>query len=84
MIFGKRRAKEKESKHEMYKEMRLKVSGEVENIKGGGGGGGSSDRRDFRLPWLSLDLMKWKGGVAKRRRKGKTGVYTSEEGARAK
>lgn len=57
----------------MYKEKRLK--GEVENIKEGGGGGGSSggDRRDFRLPRLSLDLMKWKGGAAKRRRARKDG-----------
>ncbi len=68
--FWEKSAKEKESKHEMYEEKQLKVQGEVENIKegGGGGGGSSGDRRDFRLLWLSLDLMKWKGGAAKRRR----------------
>ena len=51
----------------------MKVWGEVENIKGGGGGGGGGggsggDGRDFRLPRPSLDLMKWKGGAAERRR----------------
>lgn len=65
----------------MQKEKRLKVWREVEHIKKEEGVGSSGDRRHFRLPRLSLDLMKWKGGAAKRRRKGKTeGVYTSEEG----
>lgn len=68
----KRRAKEKESKHEMQKEKRLKVWREVEHIKKEEGVGSSGDRRHFRLPRLSLDLMKWKGGAVKRRRKGKT------------
>lgn len=66
--FQEKRVKKKESKHEIYKEKRLKVQGEVENIKGGGGGSSSGDRREFRLPWLSLDLMKWKGGVAQKGR----------------
>ena len=80
--------KEKKSKHEMCKEKQLKVQGEVANIKGegGGGGGGDSsggDTEGFRLPWLSFDLMKWKGGAAKRRAK-QDGVYTSAENALAK
>lgn len=39
---------------------------------------------DFRLPRLSLDLMKLKGGAAKRRRARQDMVYTCVENALAK
>lgn len=69
----------------MYKEKKLKVQGEVENIKKQEEDEvATGDRQDSRLPRLSSDLMKWKGGAAERRRVKQDRVHTSVENALAK